>query len=175
MLDAADELFYERGIGGVGMAEVRDAAGVSLRRLYGLHPSKRDLVAAWLRDRDERWMRWFTSAVERRVAGGADGAVAVFDALREWAASPRFRGCPFINAMAEVNEIDDEHRAIVAAHQRAVLAFVRELVERHHPDVAEWVPTAISVLVDGAIVQASIVGDDSPIVAARAAAQRLLG
>ena len=50
VLDAADRLFYEHGIAGVGMAEVRDASGVSLRRLYSQHASKGDLVAAWLRD-----------------------------------------------------------------------------------------------------------------------------
>lgn len=175
VLDAADELFYERGIGGVGMAEVRDASGVSLRRLYQLHASKHALVAAWLHDRHERWMRWFTAAVERRTANGSDATVAVFDALREWAASPRYRGCAFINAVAEVSEIDDEHLVIVAAHTRELLDYLSSMVLRDHPDAPEWMAAAIAVLVDGAIVQAVIVGNDAPIVAAREAAQRLVG
>src|SRR5438105_14742588 len=81
--DAADTLFYEQGIAGVRMAEIRDAAGVSLRRLYALHPSKRDLVAAWLEDRNGRWMQWFTEAVDRRIGGGVNGVPAVFDAIQE--------------------------------------------------------------------------------------------
>ena len=40
--------------------------------------------------------------------------VATFDALREWASSPDYRGCAFLNAIAETSEIDDAHRAIVA-------------------------------------------------------------
>jgi len=30
------------------MAEIRDQANVSLKRLYGIYPSKRELVTAWL-------------------------------------------------------------------------------------------------------------------------------
>ena len=47
ILETADQLFYERGIALVTMADVRDAAGVSMRRMYQLYPSKADLVAAW--------------------------------------------------------------------------------------------------------------------------------
>ena len=174
VLEAADRLFYERGIGGVGMDDIRDAAGVSLRRLYSLHPSKRDLVAAWLADRHGRWMAWFDSAVERHVASGTAPLLAPFDAIREWVHTPGYRGCAFINAIAETSEIDDSHRAVIADHKRDLRHHIRLLAGRHHPPVAEWVPDAIAVLVDGAIVQTAIFGDDSPIDSARAAAAQLL-
>ena len=45
VVEAADRLFYEHGIRSVGMAQIRDASGVSLKRLYQLFPAK-DLVAA---------------------------------------------------------------------------------------------------------------------------------
>ena len=51
ILDAADELFYASGINAVSMVEIRDRAGVSLRRLYDLYPSKSDLVLGWLTKR----------------------------------------------------------------------------------------------------------------------------
>ena len=46
ILAAADELYYRKGYAAVGMDELRTAAGVSLRRLYALFPSKTDIVAA---------------------------------------------------------------------------------------------------------------------------------
>lgn len=55
LLDAAEALYYARGIQAVGIDEVRTAAGVSLKRLYQLYPSKQHLVAAYLDARDERW------------------------------------------------------------------------------------------------------------------------
>ncbi len=174
VLQAADLLFYERGIGGVGMDDIRDAAGVSLRRLYALHPSKRELVAAWLDDRHGRWMAWFDAAVERHVAEGVPPLLAPFDAVREWVHSPGYRGCAFINAIAETSEIDDSHRAIIAAHKRDLRDHIRLLARRGDSPTPDWLPDAIAVLIDGAIVQTAIFGDDSPIEPARAAAAQLL-
>ena len=179
ILDTADTLFYERGISGVGMAEIRDASGVSLRRIYGLYPSKRDLVAAWLNDRHDRWMRWFTDTVDRHVARGADPVLAAFDALREWRRSPGYRGCAFINAIAEPMEIDDQHRAIVADHKRSLVGHLATLATRNtqatrtRPQTPAWFAAALAVLIDGAIVQSVIFGNDKPIAAARKAAAQL--
>lgn len=174
ILDAADALFYERGISGVGMAEIRDASGVSLRRIYRLHPSKRDLVAAWLNDRHDRWMNWFTATIDRHVARGTDPVLAAFDALREWTRSPGYRGCAFINAIAEPTEIDDHHRAIVADHKRSLVRHLTSLMAPAPSRSPTWLPDALAVLIDGAIVQSAILGNDKPILAARKAAARLL-
>lgn len=54
-LDAAEGLFYARGVRAVGMDEVRGASGVSLKRLYQLFPAKEQLVVACLDRRDLRW------------------------------------------------------------------------------------------------------------------------
>jgi AcrR family transcriptional regulator len=40
VLRASDDLFYAHGISGVVMSDVRNASGVSMRRLYALYPSK---------------------------------------------------------------------------------------------------------------------------------------
>ena len=183
VLDVADRLFYERGIAAVGMDDVRDASGASLRRLYGLYPSKRDLVAAWLHDRHVRWMQWFTVAVERLTTDDTDPLVATFDALVEWAESPGYRGCAFLNAIAETTEIDASHRAIVAAHKRSLVDHLTSLAIQRSPQAAPhvqadlrpaWLPSAIAVLIDGAIVQSAVFGSTQPIIDARHAASRLL-
>ena len=174
VLDAADTLFYERGISGVGMAEIRDASGVSLRRIYALYPSKRDLVAAWLSDRHDRWMHWFTEAVNRHVARGTDPVLAAFDALRDWRRSPGYRGCAFINAIAEPTEIDDQHRTIVADHKRSLVRHLASLATETKTRTPPWFADALAVLIDGAIVQSAIFDNDKPISAARKAAAQLL-
>ena len=111
VLDAADAMFYHRGIVGVTMSEIRDTSGVSMRRLYSMYPSKRHLVTGWLQDRHVRWMAWFTDVVDQHVLQGTDAVLATFDALAEWVSSPSFRGCAFLNSIAETHEIDDVHRA----------------------------------------------------------------
>jgi AcrR family transcriptional regulator len=173
LLESADRLFYAHGIAGVAMSDVRDASGVSLRRLYQTFPSKRDLVAAWLDDRHLRWMRWFADTVERLIANGTHPIVAPIDAVLEWAQSPGFRGCAFLNALGEPAEIDDGHRQIVAAHKRALIEHVGTLVRAGGYD-QPWLPAAIAVLVDGAIVQSAALASTAPITAARSAATGIM-
>ena len=132
VLDVAGELFYDRGIGGVVMSDIRDSSGVSMRRLYAMYPSKGELVAAWLADRHFTWMAWFTISVDRFVAAGTDPVLAVFDALAEWVMSPDYRGCAFINSLAETHEIDVTHRRIIARHKRELLDHLARLAARDH-------------------------------------------
>jgi len=174
ILAAADELFYGRGIAAVAMSDVRDRSGVSMRRLYSLYPSKSELVAGWLNDRHHSWMNWFTAAVDRHTATGTDALLATFDAIGEWIADPRYRGCGFINSMAETSEIDDGHRSIIAGHKRDLVAHLTTLATRDHPGAPEWLPVAFGVLLDGAIVQCAIFGNAKPLAAARRAARQLL-
>ena len=73
-LDAAEELFYGRGVQSVGMDDVRGTSGVSLKRLYQLFPAKELLVEAYLERRDTRWRGQLAEyaelgATSERVAG----------------------------------------------------------------------------------------------------------
>lgn len=174
VLAAADDLFYARGIGAVAMSEIRDASGVSMRRLYTLYPSKRALVGAWLHDRHETWMAWFTASVEAHVASGADPVLATLDAIEDWVATPGYRGCAFINSLAETSELDEEHRAIIAAHKRDLVAHLARLAAHDHPGAPPWLAPALAILVDGAIVHCAVFASTVPLDAARAAARHLL-
>lgn len=175
VLLVADDLFYRHGIAAVGMDDVRDEANVSLRRLYAMFPSKRDLVAAWLEDRHVRWMSWFTTAVADRAAAHENPLVASFDVIGEWVQSPTYRGCAFLNAVAETTEIDDAHRQIVARHKQSLIEHLVELANRHPTRLPPWMPAAIGVLLDGAIAQSAVLNSIEPVLAARQAAQQLLG
>jgi len=174
VLHSANQVFYARGIAGVGMADIRDDSGVSLRRLYGLYPSKRELVAAWLTDRHTTWMDWFTSAVAERSAAGEPPLLAAFDAIADWAATPGYRGCAFVNSAAETAEIDDTHRRIIAAHKEDLLTYLVSLARDSGYAKPERLGRMIGVLLDGAMVEAAVLASPAPISAARDAAATLL-
>ena len=163
VLGAADELFYARGVNAVTMAELRDASGVSLRRLYQLYPTKGDVVAAWLEDRHVAWMRNLVGNVDRRVAAGDEPLDALFGFLEEWIVATDFRGCGFINTHAGAVGYTDAQRELVRAHKASVEEYLTALA----PDVGGLV-----VLVDGAIVQASIQASVEPVRLALDLAQR---
>ena len=67
ILDATDRLFYEHGIRAVGMDAIRDASGVSLKRLYRLYPAKDQLAEATLRRRADAF---HAALVATRPAAG---------------------------------------------------------------------------------------------------------
>jgi AcrR family transcriptional regulator len=169
LLDAAEGLFYGRGIQAVGMDDVRRASGLPLKRIYRIFAAKEDLVVAMLRRRDERWRNSLTVHAER-VPDPRDRVLAVFDWLAEWFAEPGFRGCAWVNAHGELGPSSPAVLAEVRAHKRAF-----------HEQIAAWVRDAgssageaVFLLAEGAIVTAGITGDPTPARHARAAAATLL-
>lgn len=169
LLDAAERLFYERGIQAVGMDAVRAASGLPLKRIYGFFATKEELVVAVLHRRDQRWRGDLAAHVER-VADPRGRVLAVFDWLAEWCAEPGFRGCAWINAFGELGPASAAVLAEVRSHKRAF-----------HDQMAEWARAAglpvadpLVLLAEGAIVTAAITGDPGPARQARAAAATLL-
>ena len=109
ILETASELFYQKGIQHVGINEVIAASGVAKRTLYRWFPSKDLLIEAVMTYRAVHWIRWFETAVSERGNTPKERLLATFDVLRDWYASPNFRGCPFINAVLEI--ADASHKA----------------------------------------------------------------
>ncbi|MFG2696451.1 TetR/AcrR family transcriptional regulator [Kitasatospora sp. NPDC048407] len=170
LLDAAEALFYEKGIRAVGMDEVRAASGLPLKRIYRLHPTKDDLVVAVLRRRDLRWRGGLTTAAEAHAEPRAR-LLAAFDWLADWCAEPGFRGCAWINAFGEMGPASP-----------AVLEEVRSHKDAFHRQLADWCaaaglaePAPVQLLAEGAIVTAAIAGTDAPARQARAAVEAMLG
>ncbi|QFZ19525.1 TetR/AcrR family transcriptional regulator [Saccharothrix syringae] len=162
VLDAAEALFYERGVQAVGMDAVRAASGVSLKRLYRCFPSKDHLVAEYLRRRDLRWRESLASFVAQR---SAEPVAAVFDWLHRWFAEPGFRGCAFINSFGELGADSPVVADLVRHHKDELRRYLAGLLPADSPDAAA---EQLLLLVEGAIVTASITGD--PTVAHRAGA-----
>lgn len=175
VLKAADRLFYRHGVKAVGMDALREEAGVSLRRLYRLYPSKEILVAAYLRRRDERWRSWLRQSVQR-YPQPPPRPLAVFDALAEWFADKEFRGCALVNASAELGDSTPAVRRQAQDHKRAVRVYLSELLRESGRlgDDADDLSAQLMLLVDGAIVQASIAGDGAAAQRAKDMAERLL-
>ncbi|CAL9627352.1 TetR/AcrR family transcriptional regulator [Streptomyces sp. enrichment culture] len=170
-LDAAETLFYGRGVQAVGMDDVRGASGVSLKRLYQLFPAKEQLVVAYLERRDERWR----GRLAAHVAGHKDPErriLAVFDWLEHWFAEPGFRGCAWINAHGELGATSPRVAEQVRAHKTAFRAYLTDLVtSAGRPG---HLAGPLFLLAEGAMVTAGITGTTQPAREAREAASTLL-
>lgn len=176
ILLAAHDLFYREGIRATGVDRVIACAGVSKLTFYRHFPSKDDLIRAFLQYRHGRWMDWFRAALARhRAAQNEAGRRSqplqpLAAALAEWLREPGFRGCAFINAVAELGGGLDEALALSAAHKRDMVAAIAALLDTR-PE-AQALAEAAALAVDGAIVRAQTGG--AALDEALAGLQRLL-
>lgn len=150
ILEAASELFYLRGIQAVGVDAIIARADVARMSFYRHFQSKEGLVLAYLERREEQWQAWLKDAIERLAPDPADRPLAVFDALAQRFTTPHYRGCAFINAMAEVARREAAaFQAAAALKGRTEDYLARLLREAGH---GEALAQDLLLLLDGAIV-----------------------
>jgi len=171
VLDAAEELFYGRGVQAVGMDEIRSSSGVSLKRLYQLFPSKESLVEAYLRRRDTRWHESLARYADSRPAP-RERILAVFDWLFRWFDEPGFRGCAFVNSFGELGATSARVTDAARAHKDAFRRYLADLVTA--ADAPASLADHLTLLAEGAITTAAISGSPEPARQARDAARLLL-
>lgn len=156
-LEAADRLFTERGITAVGMDDIRDVSGVSLKRLYRLFGTKDQLAEEALAFRNEAFFASLREYVDRRAAP-TEKLLAVFDYLAEWFCEDRFRGCPFTTAYAEIGAESAGVAAVVERQKRELHSLLTTLVKGAGGDQA--LADHLALLANGAMVSAAIL--DAP-------------
>jgi AcrR family transcriptional regulator len=174
LLDAALELFNERGFAGTGIDAILVRAGVAKMTLYKHFGSKDELVLATLRRADERWRRWMAGEVEARATAPRERLLAVFDFAGTWFARPEFRGCLFARASGEFTEGDDPVRAACVEHNRLIERYLRGLAEQAGAPDAESLARELTLLFLGAMSAAQASGDADPASTARRAAATLV-
>ena len=166
ILEATDRLFYFQGIRAVGVDTIAAEAGVSKRTLYNYYPSKDALIIAYLSRR--------LQPVEASSLPPAQQIFADFDRLERSFARESFRGCPFVNAVAELKERRHAANKIALAFKEQRRTWFRDLLLRLRVADPDGLATQLMLLVDGAIAAALVRGDPKMARAARAAACVLL-
>ena len=166
ILETADLLFYQRGIRAVGVDTIAAEIGISKRTLYNHFPSKDELIAAYLAGR-------FTKAPPSDKPP-VDQILGTFDRLERGFAAKGFRGCPFVNAVAELGTDDQSVRKIAVAFKESRRLWFRDLLKQLGVADAEGLATQLTLLVDGSIAQDLVRNDPSMARAAKEAAKVLL-
>lgn len=143
VLDAAEELFFTRGIAATPIDAVLERAGVSSATLYRGYPSKEALVAAALDRRHDEW----TAAWDRAVGRATDDRgrlLAVFDALDAFRSTPSgSRWCAFLGTAAEYVDAPQELRTVL---DRETDTLRRRLTETARPLVGDGAPALAAQL-----------------------------
>ncbi len=166
ILETADRLFYLQGIRAIGVDTIAAEAGISKRTLYNHFPSKDELISAYLERRFTRAPPSDQPPVEQ--------ILATFDRLERGFASKGFRGCPFVNAVAELGTEDRSVKKIAIAFKESRRLWFRDLLMQLKVSDPEGLATQLQLLVDGSIAQDLVRDDPSMARAAKDAARVLL-
>jgi AcrR family transcriptional regulator len=130
LLDAATELFYERGVAAVGVAEVVAAAGTGKQALYRHFPGGKDeLVLAYL----EAFATRIDAGLDRAVGDlpPDEALVAVARRVSRLVSARGYRGCPFRNYLRETRE----HTSAPGRYALAQVRGFRRRIERLSADL----------------------------------------
>jgi len=171
IVDAADRLYYAKGIQSVGMDELRSAAGVSLKRLYSAFPSKEDIVLAVMERRHELWTSGVSALVDDAETP-RDRLLAIYDYLAGWFSDDSFRGCGFINAFGELGGVSPAVATITREHKASFQDYVADLVADAGAPAS--LAPQLAILAEGAQTTAAITGSPEAALHARRAAETLI-
>ena len=166
ILETADRLFYLQGIRAIGVDTIAAEIGISKRTLYNHFPSKDALISAYL-------ARRFVQP-QPSDKPPLDQILGTFDRLERGFASKGFRGCPFVNAVAELGTEDQSVRKIAIAFKESRRLWFRDLLVQLGVGDPEGLATQLALLVDGSIAQDLVRNEPGMARAAKEAAKVLL-
>ncbi|MFT3986563.1 TetR/AcrR family transcriptional regulator [Aestuariivirga sp.] len=154
LIAAADKLFYSEGIRAVGVDAVALAASVTKRTLYYHFPSKEDLIAAYLDERDQKTLGSYQSVVSDPDASAARQIRGIFERLEQNAQNPDWRGCSFVRAAGEFAALPGHPARVIASrHKKRFEDWLVQLLLAEGVADAGSLARQIMVLFDGAVTQ----------------------
>ncbi|WP_197038537.1 TetR/AcrR family transcriptional regulator [Herbidospora cretacea] len=150
LLGTATRLFYMEGLHSVGIDRIVAEAKVTRATLYRHFTGKDELVVAYLREADQA----IRDRVDEALASGRPAAEIlrlVARAIAEDIGSPGFRGCAFLNAVAEYPDPEHPVHQAVLAHRQWFLRTVTDLLAQSGKTPPELAGRHFVMLRDGAM------------------------
>ncbi|MFE7575412.1 TetR family transcriptional regulator [Streptomyces sp. CB01249] len=150
LLSTATRIFYSEGIHSVGVDRIVKEAQVTRATFYRHFPSKENLVVAYLTEAD----RALRGQAEAAIAVGLpapDTLRAIGASIAEAIESPGFRGCAFLNAVAEYPDPADPVHQVVLAHRQWFLDTLTGLLRTIREEPAARAARHFVMLRDGAM------------------------
>ncbi len=161
LLETASELFYREGIRAIGVDTIVERSGVGKATLYRHFPTKDDLIAAYVAEEDRAHQLWFEEIIASERLP-KEQLLAWFEACDQRIKEPGFRGCPFLNAMAEIAETEHPAYQYAVQHERALRDRLAQISRQAGARDPEQLADQLLLVVNGALASASLFGDASP-------------
>jgi AcrR family transcriptional regulator len=176
ILQAAHRLFYSEGIRAVSLDAIAGRARVTKKTIYYHFRSKDDLIESYVASRDEPNIAYYRARFDEAEGDVAAKITAIFEDIGRLAAKPRWRGCGFQRAAAELADVPG-HPALKrgAAHKARLETWLADSLAETYPGTsAALLARQIAILLDGLFATMLVHRDTGYADAAAAAAVTLL-
>jgi AcrR family transcriptional regulator len=160
ILATASELFYREGIRAIGVDTVVEQSGVSKTSLYRLFDSKDALIAAFAAEKDRSFWVWWDRTEKLHADNPRALLVALLSGIAERIGRPAYRGCPFLNLVAEFPDDSHPGRVIARNNKEEMRARLATIVARLGVGDPNRTASQIALLINGAYVSALIAEPD---------------
>lgn len=175
IFETARDLFYRKGIRGVGVESIAAAAGTTKMSLYRNFPSKDDLVVECLKDEDREFWEWWEAVVAPFEGDPRRQIKALFEAFETHTCSEDgSRGCALANAAVELPDLEHPARAVVLDHHRQIRSRLRDLCKAIHARDPETLADSLMLLMGGSYMARLIFPTTGAIKSVSEAARRLI-
>ncbi|MEV7041783.1 TetR/AcrR family transcriptional regulator [Amycolatopsis sp. NPDC051061] len=150
LLATATRIFYAEGLHSVGIDRIVAEAKVTRATLYRHFPSKEDLVVAYLQSVSEMEREGFDEVLAGDLPA-AEALRAIARSIADSIRSAHFRGCAFLNAVAEYADPAHPVHQAVLAHREWFLRTVTDLLAQVGETPPELAGRHFVMLRDGAM------------------------
>jgi AcrR family transcriptional regulator len=172
--DTAFDLFYREGIRAVGVEEIVSQAGVTKPSLYRAFESKDELIAAYLRDYDQRFCERFEAPSAEHPDDPKAHLLAYVDRLSRRASRDGYRGCGLTNAVIEYPDHDHPAHQVAVESKQNLRERLREMCRGMGARDPDELADGLLLLIEGSYVSGQTFGDGGPARVLGAMVRRLI-
>jgi len=116
ILETANQLFYQDGILNVGVDRIIAQSSVTKATFYKHYRSKDNLILEYVKSRRADTETRVQSIIEN-AASPHDAVLGFLENVAAELTKPDFRGCPFLNVVAEFPDPTHPVRQLIAEHR----------------------------------------------------------
>jgi AcrR family transcriptional regulator len=154
ILDAAEALFFHEGVRRVTVEAIAKRAQTTKMAVYRHFESKEALVEEWLRIVTAQYAEALKELERQQPDNPRAQILGFVRFVIEGLEENSYRGCPFINTLAELPEKNDPARKIIEAHKMTQAQRLSSLCQKMGLKEPEVAAAQIIFLLEGAQVSA---------------------
>ena len=176
LIQTANQLFYEQGYRNTGISQIISEADCARASFYHYFKSKEELCVAYLKTLNEAVME---SICGEPTPDPRDRIMQLVEDAREFIAEADYRGCPFINLIAEAPDVNQDIRDIAIENRKGIAEYLATAVEelgccKEDKEGCRDLAEQILIVILGAEVQSQIYLSDWPFDAAKKTIEKLI-